>query len=116
MNYLKLSKGIANTVKQYLLKRGMKEVMYEKINDAVDIPGFVQEYVFGIQNLNEPEIELDKKFYARIMEETADSIMEKSIDEWTDDDYQFIRSTNGYDQNLKRRQKVLEYLNYNKHR
>lgn len=117
MNYLKLAKVFTNVLQNYAKKRGMKEVLYEEVNDAADIPDFVQKYVFGIGNLNEHEIELDKKFYERMVKETeaaAEMIMKKDVNEWTEDDYQFIRSTQGYSSNLERRRKVLNYLNYNR--
>lgn len=50
------------------------------------------------------------------IEVTADMIMEKDVGEWTEEEYQFIRSTQGYNHNLERRRKVLDYLNYNKKR
>lgn len=39
--------------------------------------------------------------------------MDKDVSDWTVDDFNFVRGTYGYNENWKRRRKVLDYLNYN---
>ena len=36
--------------------------------------------------------------------------MHKDVEEWNEDDYQFFRLTNDYDDNIVKRRKVLNYL------
>ena len=36
--------------------------------------------------------------------------MHKGVEEWNEDDYQFVRLTNDYDDNIVKRRKVLNYL------
>lgn len=83
---------------------------------AIDVEDFVQKYVFGIEDANGPEIELDKEFERRMIlesENIAEEIMDKDVSDWSVDDFNFIRGTIGYHKNWERRRKVLDFLNYN---
>ena len=76
----------------------------------------MQKYVFGIEDANGPEIELDKEFERRMIlesENIAEEIMDKDVSDWSVDDFNFIRGTIGYHKNWERRRKVLDFLNYN---
>lgn len=117
MNYKKLLEGGKFVVERYILprlqKQGAKQYVYQRVNEAVDVEDFVQKYIWGIKNANEPEIEVDKEFAARIMkaeEEASEEILSKDVSLWTADDYQFLRRTVDYDKNWVKRKKVLEYL------
>lgn len=44
----------------------------------------------------------------------ASEAMNKNVDDWTEDDYHFVRMTEDYSANMKKKQKVLEYLKYKK--
>ena len=40
----------------------------------------------------------------------AEEAMHKDVEEWNEDDYQFVRLTDDYDDNIVKRRKVLNYL------
>ena len=40
----------------------------------------------------------------------AEEAIHKDVEEWNEDDYQFVRLTNDYDDNIVKRRKVLNYL------
>lgn len=75
-----------------------------KTDDYFGEEDFVEDNIFGIQELNKVEKALTAT--------PAIIYWKKNVCEWTDYDYQFLRMTKDYDRNWEKRKKVLEYLSY----
>ena len=102
-------KLIGKYAKTALKKKGIKESVYEGIDWASDRDDFVAKHVFGV-NTMDGQKKLDNEFTHYIINAMAQEAMHKDVEEWNEDDYQFVRLTNDYDYNIVKRRKVLNYL------
>ena len=71
----------------------------------------MEKQVFGI-NTSDGQKSLDNEFTHYIINTMAEEAMNKDVKDWNEDDYQFVRLTDDYDDDIIKRQKVLNYLNF----
>ena len=106
---MSIMKLIGKYAKTALKKKGIKETVYEGIDWASDRDDFVAKHVFGV-NTMDGQKKVDNEFTHYIINTMAEEAMHKDVEEWNEDDYQFVRLTDDYDDNIVKRRKVLNYL------
>ena len=99
--------------KKVFLKKGTHKILNEGIENITGEDDFISKDILGIKSFDGQK-ELDNKYTNYIISEMASEAMNKNVDDWTEDDYHFVRMTEDYSANIKKRQKVLEYLKYKK--
>ena len=76
---------------------------------------FVKKEVYGIKELNvEPPIDSDHM--QNVFNRWAGELLHTPVREWDEDDYNAMRSSDGYMEDWDKRKMVLEYLNRKKRR
>ena len=90
-----------------------KRLTYGFINYLVDEEGFVQKNIFGVKPLYD-EKNIDTTTEQDIIDAYSEYLRDIPVEMWQGIDYQGIRMSRGFDSDLEKRQKVVEYLDYQK--
>ena len=86
-----------------------KKMIYEGIDFLTDEDDYVKKNVFGVKNLNGDEKSQED---SEMINRHSNSLLNVDVGVWTDDDFKAMKMSSDYMKNARKRQKVLEYLDY----